>query len=124
MHRGDGNHEKLIELLDTVGLPTLCSRVGGIDNPVDSNWEDMLSPGEMQRLSFARLFFHRPLVALLDEATSALDVPSETRLYSVCKQLGITVVSVGHRKSLKLLHDYNLKLDGEGGWEFKKIKEE
>jgi len=115
-------NEKLLEILDTVGLTTLCSRVGGLDGPVESNWEDMLSPGEMQRMSFARLFFHRPLIALLDEATSALDVPSETRLYSVCKQLGITVVSVGHRESLRQLHDYNLKLDGEGGWEYKKIK--
>jgi len=115
-------NEKLLEILDTVGLTTLCSRVGGLDSPVESNWEDMLSPGEMQRMSFARLFFHRPLIALLDEATSALDVPSETRLYSVCKQLGITVVSVGHRESLRQLHDYNLKLDGEGGWEYKKIK--
>ena len=38
--------------------------------------------------------------SVLDEATSALDVPSETRLYSVCKRLEITVVSVGHRESL------------------------
>lgn len=121
---GGSETEKILELLDTVGLSTLCARVGGLDNPVDSNWEDMLSPGEMQRLSFARLLFHRPLVALLDEATSALDVASETRLYSVCKQLGITVVSVGHRKSLRELHDFILKLDGEGGWEFKKIKDE
>lgn len=117
----DRENEKFTEILDTVGLTTLCDRLGGLDNPVDSNWEDMLSPGEMQRLSFARLFLYQPLVALLDEATSALDVPSETRLYSLCKQMGITVVSVGHRESLRKLHDYNLKLDGEGGWEFKKI---
>ncbi|XP_067030926.1 lysosomal cobalamin transporter ABCD4-like isoform X2 [Acropora muricata] len=117
-----GEEERLLELLDMVGLRSLCERVGGLDNPVDGNWEDMLSPGEMQRLSFARLFFHRPLVALLDEATSALDVASETKLYLKCKQLDITVVSVGHRDSLWELHDYNLKLDGEGGWEFKKIE--
>ncbi|XP_015770297.1 PREDICTED: ATP-binding cassette sub-family D member 4-like [Acropora digitifera] len=117
-----GEEERLLELLDMVGLRSLYERVGGFDNPVDGNWEDMLSPGEMQRLSFARLFFHRPLVALLDEATSALDVASETKLYSKCKQLDITVVSVGHRDSLWKLHDYNLKLDGEGGWEFKKIE--
>ncbi|CAH3167261.1 unnamed protein product, partial [Porites evermanni] len=94
-------NERLFELLNCVGLSTLCGRVGGLDNPVDFNWEDMLSPGEMQRLSFARLFYHRPLVALLDEATSALDEPSETTLYSMCKQYEITVVSVGHRESLK-----------------------
>jgi len=98
---GGSENEKLIELLDIVGLKTLNFRVGGLDKPVDSNWEDLLSPGEMQRLSFARLFFHRPLLALLDEATSALDVAWEIRLYSACKELGITVVSVGHRKSLR-----------------------
>ena len=39
--------------------------------------------------------------SVLDEATSALDVAWEIRLYSACKELGITVVSVGHRKSLR-----------------------
>ena len=38
---------------------------------------------------------------MLDEATSALDDASETILYSVCKQLEITVVSVAHRESLR-----------------------
>lgn len=118
----DREEERLFEILDIVGLRTLWNRVGGFDNPVDGNWEDMLSPGEMQRLSFARLFFHKPLVALLDEATSALDVPTETKLYSMCKQLNITVVSIGHRDTLLKLHDYKLKLDGEGGWDYKKIE--
>lgn len=115
--------EKLLGLLDTVGLASLCSRVGGLDSPVECKWEDMLTPGEMQRLSFARLFYQRPQVALLDEATSALDTSTESKLYSICKDFGITVSSVGHRRSLRQFHDFELNLDGEGGWEFKKIED-
>ncbi|XP_027058162.1 ATP-binding cassette sub-family D member 4-like [Pocillopora damicornis] len=115
--------EKLLGLLDTVGLANLCSRVGGLDSPVECKWEDMLTPGEMQRLSFARLFYQRPQVALLDEATSALDTSTESKLYSICKDFGITVSSVGHRRSLRQFHDFELNLDGEGGWEFKKIED-
>ncbi|XP_058954937.2 lysosomal cobalamin transporter ABCD4-like isoform X2 [Pocillopora verrucosa] len=115
--------EKLLGLLDTVGLANLCSRVGGLDSPVECKWEDMLTPGEMQRLSFARLFYQRPQVALLDEATSALDTSTESKLYSICQDFGITVSSVGHRRSLRQFHDFELNLDGEGGWEFKKIED-
>ncbi|XP_022787215.1 ATP-binding cassette sub-family D member 4-like [Stylophora pistillata] len=116
--------EKLLRLLDTVGLANLCGRVGGLDNPVECKWEDMLTPGEMQRLSFARLFYQRPQVALLDEATSALDTSTESKLYSICKDFGITVSSIGHRRSLRQFHDFELNLDGEGGWELKKIEDD
>lgn len=39
--------------------------------------------------------------AVLDEATSALTEEAECELYRVCSELGMTVVSVGHRSSLE-----------------------
>lgn len=38
---------------------------------------------------------------VLDEATSALTEEAEAQLYRICKQLGMTVVSLGHRSSLE-----------------------
>uniref|UniRef100_A0AAX7TTN7 ATP-binding cassette, sub-family D (ALD), member 4 n=1 Tax=Astatotilapia calliptera TaxID=8154 RepID=A0AAX7TTN7_ASTCA len=83
---------------------------------------DVLSPGEMQRLSFARLFYLQPKYAILDEATSALTEEAEAQLYRTCKQLGMTLVSLGHRSSLEKYHDVQLKLCGEGRWELTKLK--
>lgn len=40
-------------------------------------------------------------MAVLDEATSALTEEAEAQLYRTCKQLGMTLVSVGHRSSLE-----------------------
>lgn len=40
-------------------------------------------------------------VAVLDEATSALSEEAEAQLYRTCKQLGMTLISVGHRSSLE-----------------------
>uniref|UniRef100_A0A8C4SYK0 ATP-binding cassette, sub-family D (ALD), member 4 n=1 Tax=Erpetoichthys calabaricus TaxID=27687 RepID=A0A8C4SYK0_ERPCA len=57
---------------------------------------------EMQRLSFARLFICSPdLQVFLDEATSALTEEVEEHLYRTCIQLGMTLISLGHRSSLK-----------------------
>lgn len=39
--------------------------------------------------------------AVLDEATSALTEEAEAQLYRTCKQLGMTLVSLGHRSSLE-----------------------
>ena len=48
---------ELRQLLDTVCLPYLDSRVGGLD--ADLDWSHVLSLGEQQRLSFARLLHRR-----------------------------------------------------------------
>ncbi len=77
----------------------------------------MMSPGEMQRLSFVRLFYHRSPFAFLDEATSQVSMDMEHKLYRLCATYGITLVSVGHRQSLLEYHDMELRLDGKGGWQ-------
>uniref|UniRef100_UPI00398EAC5A lysosomal cobalamin transporter ABCD4 n=1 Tax=Pristiophorus japonicus TaxID=55135 RepID=UPI00398EAC5A len=118
---GSADDERIIHFLKVTGLVSLLRRTGGLDERVDWNWYDALSPGEMQRLSFARLFYHQPKYAVLDEATSALTEEAEEELYHTCKQLAMTVVSVGHRSSLEQHHDSMLILFGDGKWELTEI---
>ncbi|XP_055662995.1 lysosomal cobalamin transporter ABCD4 isoform X2 [Falco peregrinus] len=114
---GSADDERIVRFLELAGLTDLLARAGGLDEQVDWNWYDILSPGEMQRLSFARLFYLQPKYAVLDEATSALTEEVEHELYHVCLQLGMTLISVGHRPSLEKFHTWILKLHGEGRWE-------
>ncbi|XP_026705704.1 ATP-binding cassette sub-family D member 4 isoform X2 [Athene cunicularia] len=60
---GSADDERIVRFLELAGLTDLLARAGGLDKQVDWNWYDMLSPGEMQRLSFARLFYLQPKYA-------------------------------------------------------------
>ena len=55
----------------------------------------VLSPGEQQRLSFARLLLNHPQHAFLDEATSALDIPNERLMYELLSRRGHSVSELG-----------------------------
>ncbi|KAJ8309383.1 hypothetical protein KUTeg_014257 [Tegillarca granosa] len=61
--------------------------------------------------------------SVLDEATSQVGINAEDKLYRLCQELGITVLSVGHRKSLRQYHEMELHLDGKGGWSFQPIRD-
>ncbi|XP_053738076.1 ATP-binding cassette sub-family D member 4 isoform X1 [Synchiropus splendidus] len=119
---GSVDDDRIVKFLELAGVSGLLERTGGLDEKVDWNWYDALSPGEMQRLCFARLFYLQPKYAVLDEATSALSEEAEAQLYWTCKQLGMTLVSVGHRSSLEKYHDMQLKLCGGGRWELTHLK--
>ncbi|XP_070325724.1 lysosomal cobalamin transporter ABCD4 isoform X3 [Odocoileus virginianus] len=121
---GSTDDERIIRFLELAGLSSLVARTEGLDQQVDWNWYDVLSPGEMQRLSFARLFYLQPKYAVLDEATSALTEEVESELYRIGQQLGMTFISVGHRRSLEKFHSLLLKLCGDGRWELTRIKVE
>ena len=60
-------------------------RLGHLADRLDesANWSLVLSPGEQQRLSFARALLVRPNWLFLDEASSALDEATETRMYAL-----------------------------------------
>lgn len=79
-------------------------------------WSEVLSPGEQQRLAFARLLLAKPKYVFLDEATSALDTENEALLYRTLKTIGATYVSVGHRPTLDAYHEQTLTLAGDGTW--------
>ncbi|XP_039540456.1 lysosomal cobalamin transporter ABCD4-like isoform X2 [Pimephales promelas] len=120
---GSIDDERILKYLELVGLSNLLTRIGGLDTQVNWNWYDVLSPGEMQRLCFARLFYLQPKYAVLDEATSALTEEAEGQLYKACKQLGMTLISLGHRSTLEKHHDVMLRLCGGGQWELTKLRE-
>jgi putative ATP-binding cassette transporter len=84
-----------------------------------SNWSQRLSPGEQQRLAFARAMLIKPEILYLDEATSALDDETEQRMYSLLREKlpQTTVLSVAHRNSVAKYHEqcwrFQLQDDGQ-----------
>ncbi|KAI9304505.1 ABC transporter transmembrane region 2-domain-containing protein [Cunninghamella echinulata] len=111
--------EKLMDLLETVHLSYLVEREGGWDAIQD--WADVLSGGEKQRVAMARLFYHKPQFAILDECTSAVSVDIEAIMYEHARTLGITLFTVSHRTSLVRHHEFLLRFDGEGHYEFREM---
>jgi vitamin B12/bleomycin/antimicrobial peptide transport system ATP-binding/permease protein len=97
-----------------VDLESLIERAGGFDAAYD--FARVLSLGEQQRISFARLLLAKPGYALLDEATSALDAARQRLLYRTLSRSTPAYVSVGHRPELLQFHDHVLDLRGDGGW--------
>ncbi|CAN8027793.1 unnamed protein product [Ixodes persulcatus] len=111
--------EDLAHFLHLVQLDYVLERERGWDTIQD--WMDILSGGEKQRIAMARLFYRQPQFAILDECTSAVSVDVEGSMYQYCRQAGITLFTVSHRKSLWKYHEYCLYMDGRGGYLFKEI---
>jgi putative ATP-binding cassette transporter len=110
----DMDDARAAELLRKVYLPQLAEQLDDVDD-----WARRLSPGEQQRLGFARVLVMRPKVVFLDEATSAIDEGLEQSLYNLLREElpDMAIVSVGHRSSLRRFHDELLELGAEGRWE-------
>ena len=106
--------EQLHDALRAVNLSDLCDRFGGLDAAM--HWADVLSPGEQQRLAFARLILNRPRYAFLDEATSSLDVDNEQLMYELLKNQDIPYLSSGHRPTLLKFHRNVLELSANNRW--------
>ena len=72
------------------------------------SWPEKMSPGEMQRVAFARVLLHQPDWVFMDESTSMLDTDNEHYLYKlVKKQLPhCSIISIGHRQSINIHHEH------------------
>lgn len=138
--------QDLISIMRSLGLESLLEQVNtkaptsdhsGANSPFESRsrqvssdasaldaeheWADALSTGFQQRIAAARLFYHRPKYAILDECTSSLTPEAEKTMYDEAKRLGITLMTVSHRRSLWRYHGWILQFDGQGGYVFTQL---
>ena len=101
------------EILRKVQLGHLIERL-----EQEQDWARILSLGEQQRLAFGRLLLHKPKVAFLDEATASMDEGLEDAMYRLLKSElpNTTLISVGHRSTLKRYHRQQLQIFADGCW--------
>jgi putative ATP-binding cassette transporter len=111
-------------LRDTLAKVALAPLVDRLDEERD--WAKVLSPGEQQRISFARVLLTKPKAVFLDEATSALDEGLEYALYQLLRSElpDCVVVSVSHRRAVEQHHTQQLELLGDGEWRLHPVEKQ
>ncbi|KAF2460464.1 ABC transporter transmembrane region 2-domain-containing protein [Lineolata rhizophorae] len=114
--------DDLYRILAVVEIESVVERQGGWD--AEQEWTDVLSAGLQQRIAMARLFYHAPRYAILDECTSSVTLEIERVMYDEAKRLGITLMTVSHRRSLWKYHTNILQFDGQGKYVFTKLDAE
>lgn len=116
---GDLSDAAVRDALTKVALAPLAARLDE-----EQDWAKVLSPGEQQRVAFARVLLAKPAAVFLDEATSALDEGLEFALYQLLRTElpECVVVSVSHRRTVEQHHDQLLELLGDGKWELRRIE--
>ncbi|KAH7347429.1 ATP-binding cassette sub-family D member 1 [Plectosphaerella cucumerina] len=113
----DADLLKILTILGLEHLPDLYDE--GWD--AEAEWRDVLSGGLQQRVAMARLFYHKPKYAILDECTSSVTLETEKVMYDTAKELGVTLMTVSHRRSLWKYHSRILQFDGQGHYVFTKL---
>lgn len=103
------SQERYVQVLQACRLPHLVERLDE-----GNHWQRLLSPGEQQRVAFARAMLYAPKWLYMDEATSAMDEEDEAALYQgLIEQLpGLSIISVGHRSTLKRFHSRHVRIEG------------
>lgn len=99
---------KATEIMQQVQLGHLADNLNQ-----ENDWTRVLSLGEQQRLSFARVLIQQPQVAFLDEATASMDEGLEYAMYHLLTSNlpQMTIISVGHRSTLQSHHSHQLLIE-------------
>jgi len=102
-------------LWQVLGQVDLCTRIRALPQGLDTTYSaGMLSGGEEQRLTIARVLLRKPDIVVLDEPTSALDFQSEQQVLAAIKALSLTrtTMTIAHRLTTVRSADRVLVLEG------------
>ncbi|KAF9921187.1 ATP-binding cassette sub- D member 4 [Linnemannia zychae] len=111
----------IMRMLKLVRLEHLIDTIEDFDQVYTLEWSKMLSPGEQQKMAFARLFYAKPVFAVLDESTCSMDSVSEKEMFRQCRLLNITCITICHQADLERYHQQRIALDGHGGYSLSEI---
>ncbi len=106
---------EIADAMRAVGLGHLLPRLDET-----AHWAQALSGGEQQRVAIVRALLKKPDWLFLDEATAALDEPMEEEVYRVLRERlrGATIVSIGHRQTLRGFHHRYVEMRPNGDGTF------
>ena len=119
MANKNADDDKLIEVLEEVGLYSYFKNIGGLDSILESAGNN-LSGGQKQRLAIGRALLKEPKILILDESISNIDKESEDLILNLIQKLKekMTIILITHRLNTVLHADYIYYLDN------KKVAEE
>jgi putative ATP-binding cassette transporter len=113
---------RIVEVLRALGVEGVVARVGGLD--AEQDWDDLLSLGEQQVLTFARIVLAAPRFAVLDRPATLLEPDTVVRVLGLLAEQSITVVTFAPDAALAAQHDARLELADGGIWTWLPIHEE
>lgn len=97
---------------ETKVVSDVCNKLG-IEHLLNKSVTE-LSIGQQQRVAAARAIIGKPDLILADEPTSSLDFDHREKfiqlLFSICNELGISVLFVSHDRTLEKLFDRSVSL--------------
>jgi putative ATP-binding cassette transporter len=110
---------RILEVLRKLELGDALEKAGGLD--VERDWHELLSLGEQQMLSFARLVLASPRYAVLDRPESVLGVEVVVRALDFLAEQGITLVIFTSEPALADRLDARIALAADGSWSFEPL---
>lgn len=114
MANKNADDDKLIEVLEEVGLYSYFKNIGGLDSILESAGNN-LSGGQKQRLAIGRALLKEPKILILDESISNIDKESEDLILDLIQKLKekMTIILITHRLNTVLQADYIYYLDNK-----------
>jgi len=111
---------RILEVLHELGVAGVLEKAGGLD--VERDWGELLSLGEQQALSFARLALAAPRYAILDRPQTVLGVEAVASALDFLAEQSITVVTFASDPALAARHDARIALAADGSWSFEPLR--
>ncbi len=110
---------RIHDVLRAFGVEGIVARAGGLD--AERDWDDLLSLGEQQLLSFVRIALATPRFALLDRPATLLGTDTVVHVLDLLAKQSITVVTFAPDAALAAQHDARLELVDGGLWVWQPI---